>query len=476
MTLAMNLAMNLVALLFVFFTTSSYFSLSASADDFLPYYVRSSPYSGIQSGVRGDIRTVGMAGATVGLGDTFMASSDNPAGLAMTMKNGDTNFTSNTVYDQNIQTQAIYSNSLGVALNSYPWGFSVGKAETYDEGGTYRLTTAILEPIALDINTSEYRLSAGRVFFERFAFGASLRLGVLDESMAFSQEPQYNMDRTSAAVSATFGGMARLSHRMVLGVSYSLPMTYQMDPNLNPSVRLSGFFQSVEVPYRIGTGLGWIPNRFFRADFTTYVIGSTYGAALLRDQSVGVDQKVTLQPRLGAAYVFADFRSVKGTVFAGTYFETSRVDRATARSHLTSGIETKFWMVNIGFAIDGSAGYRNYLAGIGIDPFALMTKLHVIPKTDNEALGGLMPPIFQETEEGLSRSMQDNWDPNGPSVDPVAIGLKIPENLKNVGPSLLDGIQSFPSIFGDEFESMQKIESDKYKKNQTPLGDEEKGP
>ena len=455
---------------FVIFALFIAMTTSVHADDFLPYTGRTRPYTGYSTGIRGDIRTVGMSGATLGLGDTFIASSDNPAGLAMTMKNGDTNFTSNMVRDSAVQTDSLTANSLGLALNAYPWGFSIGKIENYSEGQVYRLSTDLTDPVALNVSTSEYRASFGRIFFNRFSLGVSLRIGTLDESMIFSQEQPLSVGRSVTTLSETFGGMLKLPNRMILGIAYSMPVTYQMDSNVTPTAKLSGFFQPVEVPSKFGMGLGWIPDRFFRADFSTYIVGTTPGVALLRDQNIEVGRRRTLQPRLGFSYSFADFRALKGTLFAGTYYESTRIDSAPDRFHRTIGVETKFWFVNVGFAIDGASGYRNYLFGIGIDPFAVMTKLKLIPKTDNDRLGGFFPSPLRASEEGLPRPLQEHYDENGPSVNPVDIGLKIPGKIQdqmghlmdsdfgNVGTGFMDAIQSIPEALQDEYEDMKKVE------------------
>src|SRR3954465_6490571 len=101
---------------------------SARALDLLPYSTRTHTYSAWSTAARGDLRTVGMSGATVGLADTFIAALDNPAGLAMTLNGIDANFTTNFVYDGNIQSfdksKGFYD--FGIASDSYPWGFSIG--------------------------------------------------------------------------------------------------------------------------------------------------------------------------------------------------------------------------------------------------------------------------------------------------------------------------------------------------------------
>src|SRR5690349_14222379 len=90
--------------------------ISAFADTFPTYQTRTRPYDGWTTGVRGDLRTVGMSGATLGLAETFIASLSNPAGLAMTLNGADVNFATNTTYDGVIQPTAIQSYSLGIAL------------------------------------------------------------------------------------------------------------------------------------------------------------------------------------------------------------------------------------------------------------------------------------------------------------------------------------------------------------------------
>ena len=103
---------------------------SAHADSALPYTTRSKSFSAYNSSVRGDIRTVGMSGATMGLADTFIAGTYNPAGLAMALDNADANFASQTVHDGAVQSYAstLSMNNVGACLNQYPWGFSLGYA------------------------------------------------------------------------------------------------------------------------------------------------------------------------------------------------------------------------------------------------------------------------------------------------------------------------------------------------------------
>ena len=75
----------------------------AQAEPVLPYSLRTHEYSAWDTTVRGDLGTVGMAGATVGLGDTRIGSVDNPAGLGMTLDSTGIEITGSSIQDGYIQ-------------------------------------------------------------------------------------------------------------------------------------------------------------------------------------------------------------------------------------------------------------------------------------------------------------------------------------------------------------------------------------
>ena len=57
---------------------------------------------------------------------------------------------------------------------------------------------------------------------------------------------------------------------------------------------IAGFFQDASSPYRLGLGIGWLPNRFFKASAGLYIFGSADNTALLSDDSrlIGVNMTV----------------------------------------------------------------------------------------------------------------------------------------------------------------------------------------
>ena len=96
----------------------------AAAQSTLPYSTRTLSFSGLGTTVHGDLRTVGMGGASAGLADTFAAALDNPAGLAMTVGIGDIHFATDSIADGNIQTRrhADYDEELRPGAEPVPMG------------------------------------------------------------------------------------------------------------------------------------------------------------------------------------------------------------------------------------------------------------------------------------------------------------------------------------------------------------------
>jgi len=408
------------------------FSAIQARADALPYTTRTLPYSGYSTTIRGDLRTIGMAGATVGLADSLISAFDNPAGLAMTVKDPDLNITNSWVRDAHLQNLAnsIQTYNYGLAASLYPWGFSAAIASSYREGQPYTLPTVTGDTPELAVLTREVRLSGARLFFEnRLSIGATLILGQAERSMLFPTLSNLNHSDLSYAVGGAFGATVQLNKRVLLGASYTLPMTYPASSSTNTSGTLAGFYQPIKVPARFGFGIGWVPNRFFKLDFTFYNVGSTPDAALLKDETALVGQYSTFQPRLGAAYQWADFRELQSTFYAGSYIETTRIAGTPERMHVTGGVEFKPWIFFAGAGFDLSAGYQNLITGFGIDVGKVLEKLDAVPRAWRPPAGGWFPSPTYSSDEGLARPLVKNWQPHGPKIDPIRVGLDIPKKL-----------------------------------------------
>jgi hypothetical protein len=450
---------------------------SASATDVLPYFTRTRGYSGWGTSVRGDIRTVGMAGATIGLGDTLIASFDQPAGLAMTLTDIDFNVTSNSIHDAQIQTYSdpVMSNNFGVALSHYPWGFSLGYISPYREADSYSIGEASADPHWYQITTRELRFSLARLFFnDKLSLGASFSYGQTEDEID-SIAPDDAISNAYHAYSAgfTFGGLLQLPKHFLLGLSLHLPQTFGVDTAANPSPILPGFYQSVTVPARLGFGLGWMPNRFFRGDMNLVFVGTSSNTALLRDDSAMIGQKMTVQPHLGVAYVFAEFKEVKATAYTGVYYETSRIDSEPDRVHFTLGTEAKVWVFGLGLGVDMASSYQNNFFAITVDVFKLMAKVGLIPWPVRSSYGGWLPQVDKYSDDGLPRPLVQNWKPGQHAVDAIKAGLDLPDAIQKkvksttdmgiggMGEGVINTIQSIPGAVSKELDDMNDIEEKK---------------
>lgn len=405
----------------------------AGAQALLPYTTRTLSFSGWSTSVHGDIRTVGMGGASTGLADTFIAAVDSPAGLAMSVGIGDIHYASDDISDGHIQSMGaiLHTDSVGLALNLYPWAISAGYLSPYREEDSYALHSLLNNAVGLSVTTRELVLSAARVFWHnRLSVGASLVLGQAVREVDGSRIGAGDKSFSSYTAGASLGVMAQLPKRLLVATSFGAPLHYAgASPSEQLNLALPNFYQSVEVPWRVSAGLGFIPNRFFRADFTLHVLGTTDHTALLRDQAAVVGRNVTVQPRLGAAYVFADYKELKATFFLGTYYESTRVAGTDSRVHGTGGVEARLWIFTTGVGVDLASQYRNILFSFGVDVFGVLARLDMIPTAWTPPYAGMFPRPWIFSDLGLARPLVKNWQPQGPDIDPLKVALRIPKNL-----------------------------------------------
>lgn len=412
---------------------------NAFAADPLPYSTRTRNFTVVGTSPYGDIQSVGMSGATLGIENSFFSGLDNPAGLAMTLDHTDFSFTEDTVYDGNIQNSnnPTFRNTLGLAVSGYPWGFSLGYVVPYTEGQTYSLNN---DNYALQTSVREFRLSAAHVFLDnRVALGLGLTLGQAQNKMTVASSGA-NYAEQSYAIGGTLGASIQLPQHLLVGLSYSLPMHYAFSMQ-GPTPGISNYFQSIEVPSRIGLGLGWIPNRFFRADFSTFLIGPSPNAALLRDDSILVGQNYTFMPRLGVGYNFVDYGLIKATAYAGTYLEISRINNTPSRLHATFGLQANPWIFYVGGGFDISANYDNYLFSLGLDLVELMKKLDLVPPMPHPPYRGLLPPPTHFSDEGLARPLVKDWQDDGSQLSPLEFGREIQKRIQEKAKELSDDVK-----------------------------------
>lgn len=400
--------------------------------DTLRYTHRTHEYNGWSTTVSGDVRTVGMAGATVGLPDSYLSSRDNPAGLALLMDDADENYSNNQISDGRIQERIypIDMGSFGLAAAFYPWAFSVGYVTTSREGMPYALLNSNEVP-TVGISSREWRLAASRVFFnKRVSLGASFNFGRATEDLTFEQSDTEDLSGSEYETGLTFGILGQLNKNVLLGLSFALPMTYEFTDASGPATPIAGFYKPLTTPGRVGVGIGWVPNRILRADMSLIAVGRTRGAALLRDDTSMVGQNFTVQPRAGLAYIFADYNEFRGTSFVGSYFEMTRTAGTSSRLHFTGGVEIKPWILTLGAGVDLAPRYSNILLGFGIDAIRIAQKLSIIPKPYPLERKGLFPSASGLSDEGMPRGLVERWRPTGPDMNVIKVIGDIPSRTE----------------------------------------------
>lgn len=418
----------------------------------LPYTTRTHDYTGWSTTIRGDIRTIGMSGAMVGLADTFIASGENPAGLAMTMDGVAAQISGNDIKDLNIQSydEHIKSTNLGAAASIYPWGLSLGYWSPQREGQTYHypnLGPGLADDAMTDISVREFRIGLAHILFDNhLSIGGSLTLGQVDESIEFHQLQSLNQTSHSYAIGGSLGALYKFRNRVLLGLTYHFPMHYTINPQTNPTPGVNQLFQSVQTPPRLGLGLGWIPNRHFRYGVTLLLIGPTQNTALLSDDQRLIGQNWVTQPRVGASYVLAEYSDFKAEITAGSYYEFSRIQGYSGRLHGTAGLELNPWVFNVGWGIDESVKYHNFIFAIGVDFIRLFRKLDLIPPPRSVAHDGLLPRPFKYSDEGLSRPLAKVYTAHAETPSDIfEIGKEIPKKLEKKIESIGNSVKEFIS-------------------------------
>ncbi len=449
--------MKVIILIFVLIVGTDCF-----ANPVLPYTNRFRDYSGWSGGVRGDIRTIGMAGALVGLGDSWAGATYNPAGLAMTLDYTGAQLNSNRIRDGYIQDedQEVRSSNFGIFGSVYPWGFALGHWSPQKVGARYQLLNGgalVNNQIAVD----EFRISLARLFFQdKLSIGGNLIFGRGRAEIGFLGNSELRSKEAITSFGGSLGVLYKFKNRFLIRINYSFPVDYGLsgrDPN---SPGLTNFFQNIKTPEIIGVGFGWVPNQIFRIGLSLQRISATPGVALFSDQERLVGEVATYQPSVGIDYRWADFPNFLGKLNIGSYLESARLSGIGPRPHWTGAIEANPYIANLGLAFDIGPKYRNVIFSFGIDGLRALRWLNVIPPARPRSFGRWFANPFLSSEAGLPRAMVENWDGTGSTPSElIEIGKKIPKKLgKKVG-STIKGIQQ---IFkGEDLEKQRKEKNEK---------------
>lgn len=350
-----------------------------------PYSVRTEPYNGWSSSVRGDINTLGMGGATLALPHSISAAESNPAGFAMGTDAVEAQFNTNSILDRDVQMsdRKLESEQYGLAVSPPPWGFGI----------TYYVPSHESNGVS-EVSVHQLRFSVARLLSSRLSVGLSAEVNT-----AFREIGGSSFNRTDLGIK--LGALYKLPGHWIFGLSLSPENTIPAAEHPQAQNDLPGFNQSVILPAMLGVGAGWIPNRFFKLGFSMFLVSASPRAALLADQSRMIGEYVTLQPRFGANYRFVEFKHIWSELSAGGYYEVSRISGTSHRMHGTVGLEIAPYVANIGIALDGARDYRNLIFSLEINIVRTLRYLDLIPKDPVPPYDGFFPNPLKVSADAL---------------------------------------------------------------------------
>ncbi len=394
-----------------------------------PYSTRTRDYSAWTPATRGDINTIGMAGATVAVPTSIAAAEANPAGFSMQTASVSAQVNKVSFSDKQIQRsdEKIDSSQWGLGVSPSSWGFSIAYYSPMTESGNY-ISPDTGRELWTEVSLKEFRFTVAHSFFD----DESLAIGLGPEIVKAVREIGATGNSAWGA-SYRLGALYRLPTHAVLGASFSPRTT--VGPASDPQYQddMPGFNRSVVLPMKIDIGAGWLPNRFFKAGLSLSYVGATQNTALLADETVSTGAHPTWVPRLGASYVIAEFAKLKIEAAAGAYYEVSRLDDYPDRIHGTGGLEVNPYFVNLGAGFDISSGYKNVIFSIGIDIVRTARTFELIPKDPVPPYDGFWPRADHVSADGLPAglTMGEPKKYSEPGLGDVKdIVQQIPEKIK----------------------------------------------
>lgn len=404
----------------------------AQASVLFPYSQRLRDYSPWTPATRGDINTIGMAGATVAVPSSIAAVEANSAGFAMQTQSVSAQFNKTTHHDERLQRSGEPIDSIqgGLGVSPPPWGFGVSYYSPMTESGNY-ISQATNRSVDTEISLKQFRFSLARGFLEnKLALGASLDLvKAVREIGGYA----YN----TLGLSYRVGALYRLPRHVVLGLSYSPEFSARPASSFAEQFDLPGFNRAIVMPAQMSWGAGWVPNRFFKIGASVTRVSQTKNTALLADQSIATGEKTSYIPRLGTSYVLAEYRNLKIEWAAGAYYEPSRIVDQPSRFHATTGLEVNPYFINLGAGFDLADGYRNVMLSAGIDLVRTLRTFDIIPPDPVPPLNKFLPNAARVSADGLPDGLTEGERKRyrAPAVDDVgkiiqAIPGKIRDKFK----------------------------------------------
>lgn len=392
------------------------------------YDRRTKDYSSWTAAARGDINTIGMAGASLATASSIAAAEANPAGFAMQTSSLSAQINKTSFEEKRIQKsgELIESRQAGIGLSPYPWGFSLAYYSPMTENGDYLVPTGNGKSLRSEVSVKEFRLTVARMFFEnKLAVGATLAMVKAVRELG---EHSYN----ALGLTYRLGVLYHIWDHIVVGANYLPGVSIKPAGGSATDYELPGFNRRVVMPTQIGIGIGWTPNRFFKTGFSVTYVSPTLNTALLADQSIITGDKRTFVPRLGVSYVMAEYRNFKTEVAAGSYYEMSRLSGYPARLHGTAALEVNPYFINLGGGIDLATDYKNVMFTIGIDIVRTARTLRLIPQDPVPPYNGFFPKPHTFSADGLPPGLTKGEEQSFKAPDVGDVGTILKDIPKRV--------------------------------------------
>jgi len=362
--------------------------------------------------VRGNNRTIGMAGAMTGLADNYFGSIDNPAGTALTEPSIDLQIVNSQIEDQFLSNPQTYISSyaLGVAIPFDTWGLSFG----------YSLPFRAISPAGEELSLKELRVTASKTLFEsRLSLGIGIAPSLLEQNQG-----------TFFQLRTTWGALYRFPKRVLLGLSFSPSSGFGPDP----------IGRRFSIPSQVGLGTSWIPNRSFRVAMSIRWIEAEQDLYLFHIPTQPMGTAGAYQAHLGFAYRFLSLKGVAARLFAGAYVENKRMTDPY-RVHSTSGIEVLPWFLNIAAGLDIAQDYKNVMFSFGVDVGDLLRRFKILPRNVQAPPAGVFPNPIEINDDWLPTKIQDHPENAFQTIGPELQDFKnsinnLPENIQSPGPPL----------------------------------------
>ncbi len=339
--------------------------------------------------VRGNTQNVGMAGALTGLADGYYGSVINPAGTSLTLNHIDLDLTQSIIADgyNMAPGQTFVNKTVGIAIPLNSFGMSLGTSSPFQS------TNASGNQVSLN----EYRLSFSQAFLDNHL---SLGIGIGFDSVTLNSE-------SISQVGYTIGVLYRFPNRIYVGSAFNTGLL--IGPFLND--------QLISLPQSATLGVGWIPNRLFRAAFSLQWVDAETNTFDFREPTLPVGRYSVLQPNVGISYEFLSLQNISARIDAGAYLEAIRTT-LSYRPHSTVGLQIHPWFVHLVYTVDIANQYQNTLVNVGIDIKDLLTRLQVLPRAVTAPPAGLLPKPFEINEDWMSRNLQDHPDKDLHEIQP----------------------------------------------------------